>query len=62
MKKQLTYSTVLLIPALYIVAYIALPSKFGIMIGEHLQENTYIDAFKCSLYGLVSGLIIGYVT
>jgi Na+/H+-translocating membrane pyrophosphatase len=62
LKKQLIYSTILLIPALYIVSKIALPSKFILMIGDHAQDNTYFDAFKCSFYGLISGLIIGYVT
>ena len=62
LKRQLIYSTVLLIPALFIMAYIGLPTKFALMVGDHAQDNTYFDAFKCSLYGLVSGLIIGYVT
>lgn len=62
LKAQLVWSTVLLVPVLWLTSYICLPEKFIMMGGDGLVEHSYFDAYKCSLYGLLAGFIIGYFT
>lgn len=59
-KYQLIISTGLLIPALFLVAFLTLPDTFKL--GGSDREITNIEMFVCSLFGLVSGFIIGAVT
>lgn len=62
LKGQLVWSTVLLVPALWFASYLCLPDKFAMLVGDSIVEHSYFDAYKCSLYGLVAGFIIGYFT
>lgn len=59
-KYQLVISTVLLIPALFAVAFFVLPPTFSFTGIDH--EVTHIEVFVCSLCGLISGFLIGIVT
>jgi H(+)-translocating pyrophosphatase len=59
-KYQLIISTILLIPALFLVAFFVLPSTFTFAGIGH--EVTNIEVFVCSLCGLLSGFLIGIVT
>jgi H(+)-translocating pyrophosphatase len=59
-KYQLIISTVLLIPALFLVAFFVLPSTFTFAGIGH--DVTNIEVFVCSLCGLLSGFLIGIVT
>ena len=59
-KYQLIISTGLLIPSLFLVAFLTLPDTFKL--GGSDREITNIEMFVCSLFGLVSGFIIGAVT
>jgi H(+)-translocating pyrophosphatase len=59
-KYQLIISTILLIPALFLVAFFVLPSTFTFKGIGH--EVTNIEVFVCSLCGLLSGFLIGIVT
>eukprot|EP00343_Euplotes_focardii_P007100 CAMPEP_0205821852 /NCGR_PEP_ID=MMETSP0206-20130828/9729_1 /ASSEMBLY_ACC=CAM_ASM_000279 /TAXON_ID=36767 /ORGANISM="Euplotes focardii, Strain TN1" /LENGTH=763 /DNA_ID=CAMNT_0053117647 /DNA_START=19 /DNA_END=2310 /DNA_ORIENTATION=+ len=59
-KYQLIISTILLIPALFVVAFFVLPSSFTFKGIDH--EVTNIQVFICSLCGLLSGFLIGLVT
>jgi inorganic pyrophosphatase len=61
LKKQLVYSTLLLLPALWVASYIFLPA-FKIEINGAKHEKTYNHPFFCLALGLVGGLIIGYAT
>lgn len=53
-------STVLLVPALYLAADLTLPDRLYGLGGD--IDRAPIDAFICTLSGLITGLIIGYVT
>lgn len=59
-KYQLIISTGLLVPSLFLVAFLTLPDTFKLGISG--REITNIEMFVCSLFGLVSGFIIGAVT
>jgi len=59
-KYQLIISTGLLIPSLFLVAFLTLPDTFKL--GGSDREITNIEMFVCSLFGLVSGFVIGAVT
>ena len=59
-KYQLVISTVLLIPALFAVAFFVLPPTITFAGIDH--EVTHIEVFVCSLCGLISGFLIGIVT
>ena len=59
-KYQLIISTGLLIPSLFLVAFLTLPDTFKL--GGSDREITNIEMFVCSMFGLVSGFIIGAVT
>jgi Na+/H+-translocating membrane pyrophosphatase len=62
LKGQLIWSTILLVPVLWLTSYVCLPSKFAMLVGDGAVEHSYFDAYKCSLYGLLAGFIIGYFT
>lgn len=62
LKKQLIYSTVLLIPLIWLISAMT----FGDFIfisnaGEHFNKTSF-DIFTCIIFGLIAGLIIGYFT
>jgi H(+)-translocating pyrophosphatase len=59
LKIQLGVSTLLLIPVLYLAAYITLPEN---LVGLVPQTRHPWHAWVCSLFGLVSGMIIGFFT
>jgi len=59
LKYQLLISTILATPALYLAAYITLPER---IYGFVEVDRTPYDAWICTLFGLWSGMIIGYVT
>jgi Na+/H+-translocating membrane pyrophosphatase len=61
LKKQLIYSTLLLLPTLWITSYLFIHS-FKISINGTSYDKTYNHPFICLSLGLVGGLIIGYVT
>lgn len=48
-----------MIPVLYLVAYLALPSR---IYGLASVDRTPTHAFICTLCGLVSGCVIGFIT
>lgn len=54
-------STILLIPTLYLAAWLTLPERL-IGLAEHNVEATPVAAWVCSSLGLVSGLVIGLFT
>jgi len=64
LKIQLILSTILLIGAIYAVAYLSLPPNFQLRsTAKNIIDNrTPLHAFLCSLLGLVSGLIIAAYT
>lgn len=55
------FSTVLLIPTLYFAAWLTLPEKL-VGLAENGVEATPVEAWVCTVMGLVSGLIIGLFT
>ena len=59
-KYQLIISTILLIPALFAVAFFVLPTTFTFKGIDHQVTN--IQVFICSLCGLLAGFLIGIVT
>jgi inorganic pyrophosphatase len=59
LKNQLTISTLLATPAIWFAGWISLPDR---LYGLASVDRAPIDAFICCEAGLVSGLIIGYVT
>jgi len=59
LKYQLLISTVLATPALYFAGYLTLPDR---IYGFASVDREPIDAWYCTLFGLWSGLIIGYTT
>lgn len=61
LKKQLVYSTLLLLPVLWITSYLFMPA-FRITIGDTKFTKNYNHPFLCLALGLVGGLIIGYAT
>jgi H(+)-translocating pyrophosphatase len=61
LKKQLVYSTLLLLPVLWITSYLFMPD-FRITIGDTKFNKNYNHPFLCLALGLVGGLIIGYAT
>lgn len=61
LKNQLILSTVLLIPALFVLTYI-LPDFTYIHNDGTKTNHTPVHIFWCITGGLVSGMIIGYVT
>jgi inorganic pyrophosphatase len=63
--RQMWISSALLLPAIYVITILCLPEKYSI--GQKgtvsFKENvTRIDSMICPISGLVSGLIIGFVT
>lgn len=62
LKNQLIISTVLLLPSLYIGASSGF-GEFKMMLNNgEVTINHPMDVFSCIAFGLVAGLIIGYVT
>lgn len=61
LKKQLVYSTLLLLPALWVTSYLFMPA-FRISIGDTKMDKNYNHPFLCLALGLIGGLIIGYAT
>jgi inorganic pyrophosphatase len=61
LKKQLVYSTVGLLPLLWLLCYFYF-STFQFKKGKSLQIKNYNDVFFCLALGLVSGLLIGFFT
>lgn len=59
LKGQLFYSTIILIPTLWLAGYICLPDR---IVGLAYTERTHWYAFYCCIFGLISGLIIGLIT
>lgn len=49
----------LLIPILYIAALITLPDR---LVGFAIEDRSPIHAWICTLFGLISGVIIGFFT
>ncbi len=62
LKNQLIISTVLLIPGLLLIAYVCLDPFKMVHNDGSITNHTHIDVFYCICFGLVAGLIIGYVT
>lgn len=63
LKKQLVYSTIVLIPCLYILTKSSFPEEFiFISNDESNHKKIFSDIFGCVAFGLVAGLVIGYVT
>lgn len=62
MKKQLIYSTVLLIPLIWLISAFAFGNFTFIDNSGTKYAKTTFDVFSCITFGLVAGLIIGYVT
>ncbi len=52
-------SSILLIPTLWLAAYLTLPDRVSISADV---TGDYLDAFYCTIAGLICGLIIGLVT
>lgn len=61
MKKQLVYSTIILLPVLWFISSAYL-SHFKFTINKKTESRTGGGVFLCVALGLVGGLIIGYVT
>jgi len=59
LKNQLFISTLLMTPALFILCYLAFPTKFAV---STVTDCTNVKIFWCVAMGLWSGLIIGLVT
>mmetsp|Transcript_32817 Transcript_32817/g.45848 ORF Transcript_32817/g.45848 Transcript_32817/m.45848 type:complete len:422 (-) Transcript_32817:436-1701(-) len=59
LKNQLFISTVLATPALWFAGYITLPDR---LFGFAVEIREPIHAWICTLCGLWSGMIIGYIT
>lgn len=63
LKVQLIVSTVVLIGIIYLTAILTYPSAFELRIPQHIISNrTPFYPFICSIFGLVSGLIIAAFT
>ena len=50
---------ILLIPVLYLAAAITLPDR---LVGFSTMTRTPIHAWICTVFGLVSGVVIGFFT
>ena len=62
MIKELIYSTVLLIPCLWVATYtVFTPFKYVHHDGS-VEDKNYSDIFFCIIFGLIAGLIVGYFT
>lgn len=66
LKWQLLISTILLIPTIIAIGVLTLPKEFTFVTGYgHAKASISTTSWKvviCALFGLISGLIIGYVT
>lgn len=55
-------STILLIPGLFVVCWACLDSFQFLRNDGSFTTHSFMDVFSCICFGLVAGLIIGYVT
>lgn len=64
LKVQLISTTILMIPAIYFVAYYFLPDEFKLAatVGDKVFKLTPFGPFICVCMGAVGGLIIGLIT
>jgi H+-translocating diphosphatase len=63
LKVTLIVSTVLLIGVAYLAAVLAYPGKFELrLLGKTIADRTPLYPFLCTLFGLVSGLVIAAFT
>lgn len=63
LKKQLIFSTILLIPCLYILTKSQFHEEFTFISNDGVaHKKLFTDIFGCVAFGLIAGLIIGYVT
>lgn len=62
LKNQLIISTVLLIPGLFIIVKVCLDPFKMVHNDGTITSHMNMDVFYCICFGLVAGLIIGYVT
>jgi H+-translocating diphosphatase len=63
LKKQLIFSTILLIPCLYILTKSEFHQEFIFISNDGVaHKKLFTDIFGCVAIGLLAGLIIGYVT
>jgi|LakMenEpi03Aug12_release.lakeMendotaPanAssembly.Ray.scaffolds.fasta_scaffold5401168_1 hypothetical protein len=58
---QLVISTLGLLPILWLAGQWYLP-HFKFTINHKVENKTSSDIFLCTAFGLIGGLIIGYVT
>lgn len=61
LKFQLILSTILLLGAIALVAFISYPSSFK-MLGGDISEVKYYHPYICAISGLISGLIVAAFT
>ena len=63
LKITLIVSTILLIGVAYLAAYLAYPSSFELRLkGKTIADRSALYPFLCTLFGLVSGLVIAAFT
>lgn len=62
LKNQLIISTALLLPGLYIITSLGFGNFKMVHNDGKVTNNNAFDIFSCISFGLVAGLIIGYVT
>ena len=63
LKRQLIFSTILLLPLLYLLCTFVFPSDFNFISNDLVKhQRSSLEIFLCLAFGLVAGLIIGYVT
>lgn len=63
LKVQLLVSTLILAGIIYLTAWLTYPSTFEVRIPGHVISGRYpVHPFLCSIFGLVSGLIIAAFT
>jgi len=63
LKNQLVYSTLLLVPVLFLASQLCLPSRLVGLAGDNgFSFRRPYQAWLCTVFGLVSGLIVGLYT
>lgn len=62
LKNQLIISTLLLLIGLFVVCWIGIGNFQMIHHNSEITHHTFFNVFSCIAFGLVAGLIIGYVT
>ena len=64
-RKQMIISSIILIPLMFVITYLYIPQQYSVgQIGtvSYKPRVTRIDTFICPLSGLISGMLIGFVT